>query len=313
MPSHQTVFTAPNEREALRLAAFAFAGNDLLIETDMDGAMVYSAGNARRLLGADLPDLADSLVELAVPEDRVTLSEAFYRLTLHGRIDRVVVRLGHASGNPVHIRLSGINLPNCPGRLHFALALVPPRLPPALAARGVTTLPDYLEPEDFLAMTELRMMEAACIGETLSVTMLEVAAPDAGNHARGELDRGIKGMLRAWGGDPSAVGGLGENRYAVLHRHRDAPTLWEERVHVTATQVAPTAQVDCLAHTHHLDPADPAAALKETRGLLQGFARLGRRALARIAGQGPNTDQDRITDRKDPDQDDDRYTGRDWW
>lgn len=271
----------PVRQERDKFAAFAFAGNDLLIETDLDGAITFTAGGFHHMLGAEAEDLADSLFDLVVPEDRLMVAEVFHRLTLYGRIDRVVVRLVHARDGVVHARLSAISMSELRGHLHFGLARVPVPLPASMAARGVTALPDYLNADDFMAMTEQRLREAAQVGEDLSLTLLDVDtngfAAAAGIQGAERLDREIQGMLRAWGGDAGAVGAFGNGRYAVLHRTQEKPARWEDRVDHLAREIDPLAAVDCAVHCEPLDSNAPQQSGNMVRRLVGGFRKAGRR------------------------------------
>ncbi|MCB2100742.1 MAG: PAS domain-containing protein [Rhodobacterales bacterium] len=283
----------PLRRQKERFTAFAFAGNDLLIETDLDGNIRYVAGGARKLLGGDVNDAGDRISDLVVPDDIAVVDEAFYRLTRFNRMDRVVIRLKRVNGTAIHARLAGLYSPDLKGKFYFGLAMASAPVPASMVARGIFEMPDRLSADDFLSLADERVMQAAQMEEAVELTLIDMdQAPLTAAFNAEQMDtfeKGVEGMLRAWGVDSISVAKLAPGRYGLIHQKGIVPEDWTARIRASMDKDLPEVALDVAVNTV---PLDPNQSSQERRGglgrLLARFVQAGRQVFGAAA---PGQDQ----------------------
>lgn len=130
----------PLDREtADRFMAFAFAAADLLVETDINGVIIFAAGAFRTLLGTDSRDYAGRPVSaLFRPTDSEELAQFVGLVSLRGRVRPIVLHLADHQASPasVAVRMIPGTALNGGARLSFSIA----PLPWGNGGRGVAVL-----------------------------------------------------------------------------------------------------------------------------------------------------------------------------
>jgi PAS domain S-box-containing protein len=104
-----------------RFAAFALSGADVLLETDMNGRVLFSTGATVSLIGysADLMT-GRRLTQIMVPDDADMVREVLDRVAITGRVTGMIVR--RADGKHYPFSLSGVSVVESKGALHFTMA-----------------------------------------------------------------------------------------------------------------------------------------------------------------------------------------------
>jgi EAL domain-containing protein (putative c-di-GMP-specific phosphodiesterase class I) len=245
-----------------RFVAFAFAGADMLVETDAAGTVTYAAGAFRSKFGQPAEAFVDHAVrELVAPVDHEALDAALVLLVQRGRLLPLMVRLSDAERTP--LALAGMVLPaqGRPLRLCLSFARAPAPLPsmrladgsPHALARAVEARLRAGTPSDlgFLEIVgegDVVIASSDAIGHAI-----DVAAPDS---LTSEIAPGRFGLVGA-GGTEADLLAVADMLEAVLSKQG-------VKVSVAARHLA-------LA-TKELTPSQTARALRQA---LNVFAREG--------------------------------------
>jgi EAL domain-containing protein (putative c-di-GMP-specific phosphodiesterase class I) len=184
-----------------RFVAFAFAGADMLVETDAAGIVTYAAGAFRSRFRQPPEAFIDHAVrELVAPVDHQALNAALAQLAERGRLLPLMVRLSDPERTP--LALAGMVLPvqGHPLRLclSFARAAAPlpsggpqPGTPQALARAAEERLragtPSDLDLLEIVGDGDLVISSSEAIGEAIGA-----AAPDS---VASEIAPGRFGLL----------------------------------------------------------------------------------------------------------------------
>ncbi len=195
-----------------RFVAFAFAGADLVLETDASGTIAYAAGAFHSLFGRPAEVfIGQHLSTLVAVCDREALSGALALLAERGRLPPMLVRLADAVRSP--FSFAGLVLPAASGPRRLCLSFARPPAPLAAirhSAHGAHA---------FARLAEGRLREQACgemglvetkgedgvvlrAAETISQA-LEQAVPEA---VASEIAPGRFGLLCPLGAGVAAVG-----------------------------------------------------------------------------------------------------------
>jgi EAL domain-containing protein (putative c-di-GMP-specific phosphodiesterase class I) len=245
------------ERE--RYVAFAFAGADLLVETDLAGRITFAAGAFRMRLG-QAPEalMGRPVTELVAPAYRGPLAAALAALPARGRLPPTRLRLADAATTSFTV-----------AGLHLDRAGAPPRLclsfgPPAgvLAAQPA----GLRGPEALLREAEARVRagHAAGGGAGENLGLIEVAgrlgpgigsrlqaaiAAEAGADAlTAEMAPGRYGLLAAAGGTLPDLAALGQRLEGWLQAHAPGAQLRSEALPLDSAGLTPMQAVRALRH-----------------------------------------------------------------
>jgi EAL domain-containing protein (putative c-di-GMP-specific phosphodiesterase class I) len=271
---------ADRRAEHDRFVAFAFAGADMVLETDETGAITYAAGAFRSLFGRPAEAfLGQRLSTLVAPADQEALRSAFLLLVERGRLPPMLLRLADAARTP--FAFAGIVLPATRGPRRLCLSLARPPAPLATvrhAGRG---------PHAFARLAEARLREqgkgdvgflevsgdsgvllhaAEAIGQAI-----EHAAPDA---VAREIAPGRFGLLCPAGADTAAVAPAVQ---AELGRQGISVTLQGHELPLADAELKPLQVVRALRHALSVFARDGGAGLAKA-GFEQGLAGYVRRA-----------------------------------
>ncbi len=188
-----------------RFVGFAFAGGDLLLETDLDGCITYVAGAAQTMSGqSDDHLIGKTLPDLVIPELRAKTTDFLAAVSTKGRA--MPFRMGFDGIGGRWLVLSGHSSPDRPGVLQLSFRFDLPSLPerdPLIEENAFKNqVLEHLQSSDqasTLTMLDLSELEdwseeaaSACrneIGKSLS----ELCCEDS---ASGWLDDGILGIMQ---------------------------------------------------------------------------------------------------------------------
>ena len=156
-----------------RFIAFAFAGADVLLETDGAGVIGFSTGAGEALYGlSDADMLGRPLAEFIYPRDRKRFDDCMLRLKNTSRLDHTAFTLMGASGTVTRMRLSGICLPHLPGTFHLVLSRIAP-----MAAQEVERISGEVDHKGlFIDLVRSRLNEANRIGTDYTLTLFDLSA-----------------------------------------------------------------------------------------------------------------------------------------
>jgi len=187
-----------------RFVAFAFAGAEMVVETDPNGTITYAAGAFRGKFGQAAEwFVGRPLMELVAPVDHEAVQAALSLLIKRGRLQPLMIRL--SDPGRTHISLAGIALPpqNRPLSLNLSFARPPAPLASVLQNNTPHALARAAEGRLRAGMPcDLGLLEIVGGGnlvisssETLG-RALEAVAPDV---LASELAPGRFGLLGAGG------------------------------------------------------------------------------------------------------------------
>lgn len=207
-----------------RFLAFAFCGAEVLAEVDADNCLSYCAGTTEHLFGEPASSLKGRPINsLVYHADAKMMLELMKRVRTSGRLDRVMVRLKGQGLAPFRAVISGIVFPERPGLTYLTISR---------AQRGdkVTENTDEIirGAEDFAALAERRLREAAQFGENYELTLIDLGSTDALQErmepaALQSFVQGVEAHLRAWSVDGASVGQIDETKFGVIHERGIAP------------------------------------------------------------------------------------------
>lgn len=207
-------------RERDRFVGFAFAAADLLIETDVAGTILFTAGARCRLTTGDVAGLiGTSLMDVVAPSDRKYIKVLFKRIMDKARIKPARVVFQAHDGHQFPALLGGCRLDSCPGSLFLTVLLDsgPRAKHEALAAAG-----QLLDSNTFSNILEERIVHAREKGLDNGLTLLLIEGLQSMVDtlplgAADEVKQGIDAYLRAISADGDSAGRLAIDRYGVVH------------------------------------------------------------------------------------------------
>ena len=255
-----------------RFVAFAFAGAEMVVETDACGIVTYAAGAFRgKFAVAAETFVGRALRELVAPVDHEALETALLFLIQRGRLQPLMIRL--SDPGRTHVSLAGIALPaqGRPLSLNFSFARPPAPLASVLQAGTPHALARATEAR-LRAGTpcDLGLLEIAGDGSLVISSnehvgrALEAVAPDV---LATEIAPGRFGLLRPTGTEADLL---------------LIAALLEQALHSQG--------VDVTIAAHHLSLSPkgltPVQAARALRQALNVFARGGGRALSEAGFDG---------------------------
>ncbi len=137
-----------------RFVAFAFAGAEMMAETDPDGTITYATGAFRSKFGRT-PEafIGTPIRQIVAPADHEAIEAALFLLALRGRLPPIMIRLSDPARTPM--ALAGIVLPpnGRPMRLCLTFARPPDQANDVLRRNSA---------QSFARQTEARMRAGTC-------------------------------------------------------------------------------------------------------------------------------------------------------
>ncbi len=134
-----------------RFLAFAFCGNDMLVELDPTGAVQLALGATQFLVGREMQELIGvKFADLFVVEDRATVAEMVVNALQSGRrFENVRAAFGTAKRLPVQVEMTGFVMPQLNGRCLVAVRRA--RFAPVASEPAGTGDPVTVDSEDVIA------------------------------------------------------------------------------------------------------------------------------------------------------------------
>lgn len=195
-----------------RLATFAFAAAELLIEVTQDASITWAAGAFPARFGAPAERFVGrKLNTLIAPADRDALGRALMHAALCGHVPPVTLRLSDAAETPC--ALAALMLPGTQQRL--CVTLGPVSVAPPVAA-------ERLQPASLFA----RELEARVRGkQAAGLALLDVkgwpaATDDASQQQRSALRDAVGDALASVAGPGTVVGEVADGRYGVVSQRQ---------------------------------------------------------------------------------------------
>lgn len=232
-----------------RFVAFAFAGADMLVETNLDGQIAFTAGAFRLRFGA-APEsfMGHDLAGLIAPPDRGSFATALAMMPERGRLSPTVLRLANAEQTPFVVSGLHLALPGEPPRLCFSMGPVP--IPLDSAAHHVPTAAALLRE------AETRIRRRGRGGGGLG--LIEVTGPltdemratltnQAGNMTT-ELAPGRYGLLSAAGASAPDIAAVTQRLETLLQQQGKGGSVSGEVLPLQAGALSPVQAVRALRH-----------------------------------------------------------------
>lgn len=230
-----------------RFVAFAFAGADMLVETDLEGQIAFTTGAFRLRFGA-APEsfMGQDLAALIAPPDRDSFAAAIALMPERGRLSPTVLRLANAEQTPFVVSGLHLALPGELPRLCLSLGPVPIPLdatvaPPSAAAllREAETRLRQGAAGDALGLIEVTGPVTAEMRAALTTQPGEMAA---------ELGPGRYGLLMAGGGSAPDIAAISRRLEAMLTQQGQGGSVSCERLTLEAGDLSPMQAVRALRH-----------------------------------------------------------------
>ncbi|WP_114374334.1 sensor domain-containing phosphodiesterase [Elioraea thermophila] len=257
-----------------RLAAFAFAAADLLVEVDAAGVITFAAGAFPSRFGCSPTEaLGRPIAHFIAAEDHLALEAGLSALAARGRLKPTVLRLNDAERSAVSC--AGLAIAEMAGR--FCLVFGPVPLAPQRSAGA--------EAEGgFLRMAEARLRSSG--GEAAKLALFEVeglaeATAMLGRDAREGLLDSISRTL----GEQAPAGAAAEfggGRWAVLHAGKADAAAMARAVEAAVRERAPAAAAPRVRGSDLVLAAPGFSTAQQVRALrlaLDAFAAGGKRGL----------------------------------
>ncbi len=272
-----------------RFVGFAFAGADMVVETDAGGTVTYAAGAFRSKFGHPPETFINHAVrDLVAPVDHEVLETALSLLAEHGRLLPLMIRLSDPGRTP--LALAGMALPGRgpPGRLCLSFARAPAPLASVRRAGGT---PHALARA---AEARLRAGTACDLGllEIVGDASVVIAASDAIGHAietaspdafASEIAPGRFGLLGAGGTEAEllAVAGLLES---ALRNQGVGVSVTARHLALASKELTPTQTVRALRQALNVFAREGAGGLGKAGfdGGLAGYMHRARLQAARL-------------------------------
>lgn len=204
-----------------RFVAFAFAGADILLELDADGAIRFTAG-ALALIGRTINQLVGTpLTDLVGPDDASliqSLLDGDGAVMRHGDQE---ISLKSSDGSLVSFRMTGYQLADMNNHFFISLAHSGAEAPPVKGPDLLSEIPGVMPSDGFTAAASEKLSDPDA-----EMSLIELAGLDA---LSGRIDpdetarflRDTIDKLRAKSVDGDSVATFGSERLGVIH-DRDA-------------------------------------------------------------------------------------------
>jgi PAS domain S-box-containing protein len=216
----QTNGSLRDERD--RFVGFAFAAADLLLEVSHEGNIVFVAGAAKALTGAEAGQLiGKSFRALVVESDRDVADVALKRACEEGRSDPVTLAFAGPGGESNYATVSGCLLPERGNSIYLAIASARAHATNTGLEGKRDTETGLLDGASFRAAASETLFNAKDVGESLELALLRLQGLDdlgtrAGSGKLGRLMADIGAFLRAHSIGGNTAGRLASDKFGVV-------------------------------------------------------------------------------------------------
>lgn len=222
----QPAATLREERD--RFVGFAFAAADLLLEVSPEGNIVFVAGAAKALTGADSNQLiGKGFRSLIAESEREFADEMLRQAREEGRSVSVKLSFVGQRGETCSANVSGCLLPEKSNSVYLAIASA--RLhetnTPFRGKRDAET--GLLDSASFQSAATEALLKAEDVGQSLELALLRLQGLDdlrtrAGSGKLGRLMADIGAFLRAHSIGGNTAGRLAADKFGVVRSQSDA-------------------------------------------------------------------------------------------
>ncbi len=210
-----------NERD--RFVGFAFAAADLLLEVSPEGDILFAAGAARVLTGAEADQLiGKSFASLIVSRDRAIADLTLRRAREEGRIEPVNFAFVGPGGEAINATVSGCLLPEEKGRsVYLAIAGARPQIPKAALRGARDPETGLLDGPAFTAASRETLANAESVGETFELALLRLQGlKELRGRAKGDtwsrLLADVGTFLRSHSIGGATAGRIADDKFGVI-------------------------------------------------------------------------------------------------
>ncbi len=261
-----------------RFVGFAFAAADLLLEVSEDGRILFAAGAAKVLTGADADQLIGRSVRTLVTEhDRHLVDRALRRVRDEGRIDPVTVAFVAPDREIIHATVSGRLLPEKGNAIYLAIAAARAHASSAALRGARDAETGLLDGISFGAAARETLFNARGLGETLELALLRLqgledfrSRADGGTLGRLMADIGAFLRLHSVGGN--TAGRLASDKFGLIRPPAAGKIALGSEIERMSRACDPSGtgiragEVDVDLSTEAITPDDAAKALAFTLG-----------------------------------------------
>ena len=220
--------------------AFAFAAADLLMETTVDGRIIFAIGASMALVGRPARLLADSsMADMFIAADRPRVIKALQRMAAGNRVRHVLLTIDHPNGMTAPVALSGYPHPDHDGHLLCVLTHSGSISPHT----GSRKDGDLWDKRDFESLAQNMLQESAGNGDSnYRMTLLDLPElvelrKRAGTVKTAEFIASFTDYLRQCSVGGDAAGELGNSRFGIIHDADVTQTEIENTIHALVNSV----------------------------------------------------------------------------
>lgn len=225
-----------------RFAAFALSGADVLLETDMNGRVLFSTGATESLIGYSAELMTGRLLtQIMVPDDADMVREVLDRVAITGRVTGMIVNVARVDGKHYPFSLSGVSVVEMKGALHFTMARLK-----GLSAK-IAFEPGVVDARVFMNLANDLIGSGATAGDSNAMTLMQFDAATLFNRMSPEqrkaFENSLTGHLRAWSLAGASITRVADGKYGFLHEDSPhVPAKTTERIEALSKEHDPTGQ-----------------------------------------------------------------------
>jgi PAS domain S-box-containing protein len=229
-PLHQSQHAAALREERDRFVGFAFAAADLLLEVSGEGDIIFVAGAAKALTGAEVAQLiGKNFSTLVIARDREVAVLTLKRVRAEGRIDPVALAFANTAGEISYANVSGCLLPDKGDTIYLAVASARGQATTAGLKGKRDAATGLLDGAAFREAASETLLKAKDNGANLELALLRVDGLDdlgsrAGSEKLGRLMSDIGAFLRAHSIGGNGAGRLANDKFGVIRHRASAKT-----------------------------------------------------------------------------------------
>lgn len=227
-PMLQSQLTANLREERDRFVGFAFAAADLLLEVSGEGSVLFAAGAAKAVTGAEIVQLIGrNFCSLVIGRDRDVAALTLKRVRAEGRIDPVALAFTGAGGEISYANVSGCMLPDKGDTIYLAIASARGRATSAGLKGKRDAATGLLDGASFREAASETLLQAKDSGANLELALLRLEGLDdlgsrAGSEKLGRLLADIGAFLRAHSIGGNGAGRLANDKFGVIRARAGA-------------------------------------------------------------------------------------------
>ena len=205
-----------------RFVGFAFAAADLLLEVSVEGDILFAAGAAKVLTGAEADQLIGrSFASLVVERDRPVADLTLRRAREEARIEPVTLAFIGPGGESIYATVSGCLLPEKDQSIYLAIVGARPQVADAALRGARDAETGLLDGPAFSAAARETLTQAKSLGETLELALLRLKGlEELRGRAKGDTWRRLLAdvgtFLRTHSIGGGTAGRISEDKFGLI-------------------------------------------------------------------------------------------------